>query len=270
MRKPMTKPGSKSQAPAVVKSVTILDLVAASPDELTLAELSRRMEIAKSSVFSVCSTLVELGVLTRNPDQTYAIGPHVMRWATSFSRRNDLATEFARIWDESTVELSGATITLTVLDGNEVVYIAARNSSKTAWFTYRIGMRLPAPFTSTGHAFLVQESDAAIRHRFKDCFPVPLTDSSPKDVDELIALLQEARERGFTQDREYVSEGKTCFGSPIHGVANEIIAAIAVSVPTPEVTPDFAKDVVDTLRRLSEAISEGMGAEIEVRSLVRS
>jgi len=257
----------KPSAPAVSRAAALMDIVAASPDLLTLAELSRRMNLAKSSIHSVCTTLVDAGLLLRNPDQTYAIGPHVMRWATSFTSRSDLATEFARIWDESTVELRGATITLVVLDGNEVVFIGARNSSKTPWFTYKIGMRLPMAFTSSGHAFLTQLSDSEIRQRFKNGLPEPMTEYSPKTVDELIGLIQEARERGYTQDREYVSDGKTCYGSPIYGVANKVVAALAVSVPTIEINEAFDEQIVDTLTRLSLTVSERLGAELEGQSM---
>lgn len=256
----------KPSAPAIARAVTVMDLVAAAPDELTLAELSRRMKLAKSSVYSVCSTLTDAGLLQRNSDQTFAVGPHVMRWATAFTQRCDLATEFARIWDESTVELRGATITLTVLDENEVVYIAARNSNKTPWFTYKIGMRLPMAFTSTGHAFLTRASDAEIRHRYKNGFPEPMTEKSPTNVDELLALVAEARELGYTMDREYVSEGKQCYGAPILGVANEVVAAIAVSIPIGEVSPQFEQQIVETLTRLSRKTSERLGAEIEAQS----
>lgn len=263
----MNEMRQKPSAPAVSRAAALMDLVATSPDMLTLAELSRRMNLAKSSIHSVCTTLVDAGLLLRNPDQTYAIGPHVMRWATSFSSRSDLATEFARIWDESTVELRGATITLTVLDGNEVVFIGARNSSKTPWFTYRIGMRLPMAFTSTGHAFLTQLTDSEIRLRFKNGLPDPMTEQSPKTVDALLELVQEARDRGYTQDREYVSDGKTCYGSPIFGVANKVVAAIAVSVPTIEISDPFEEQIVSTLTRLSLTISERLGAEIEGKSI---
>lgn len=260
------KNNSKPAAPAIARAVTVMDLVATAPDELTLAEISRRMELAKSSIYSICSTLVENGLLLRNSDQTFAIGPHVMRWATAFSQRSDLASEFSKIWDESTIELRGATITLTVLDGNEVVYIGARNSNKTPWFTYRIGMRLPMAFTSTGHAFLTKSSDAEIRHRYKDGFPEPMTPKSPTNVDELIGLVEEARKLGFTQDREYVSEGKQCYGAPIFGVANQVVAAIAVSIPISEVSLQFEQQILDTLSQLSQTISERLGAEIEFKS----
>ena len=261
------KNSSKPAAPAITRAVAVMDLVAAAPDELTLAEISRRMKLAKSSIYSICSTLTESGLLLRNSDQTFAIGPHVMRWATAFSLRSDLASEFAKIWDQSTVELRGATITLTVLDGNEVVYIAARNSSKTPWFTYQIGMRLPMAFTSTGHAFLTKSSDAEIRHRYKDGFPEPMTPKSPSNVDELIALVEEARKLGFTQDREYISEGKQCYGAPIYGVANQVVAAIAVSIPISEASPEFEQQIVESLKHLSQTISERLGAEIEFQSI---
>ncbi|MFX5344488.1 IclR family transcriptional regulator, partial [Acinetobacter baumannii] len=75
-------------------------------------------------------------------------------WANAFELNSDVATEFASIWDKET-ELPGATITLSVLQEGEVVYLAARNSSASAaLFDFRAGMRLPAAFTATGKAFL--------------------------------------------------------------------------------------------------------------------
>ncbi|MFD1911010.1 IclR family transcriptional regulator [Halodurantibacterium flavum] len=256
----------KPSSPAIARAVLILDAVAEAPDNLTMADLARKTGLPRSSVHGVCSTMVEAGLLLRNADQTYAIGPHVMRWATSFTRRSDIATEFARIWDESTVELRGATITLAVPDGNDIVYIAVRNSSKTPWYTYRVGMRLPMAFTSTGHAFLTKASNSDIINRFRDGFPEPLTAKSPRSVKELIALIDEARARGYTQDREYVSDGKVCYGAPILGVANNVIASIAVSVPVEELTEEFEANVIQTVQRLALLTSERMGAEIEVRS----
>ena len=134
--------------PALDRSVRILDAISKSKNYLNLSDLARELGIAKSSVHTLCHTLLQSELLIRRPDQTFQLGPHVMRWANAFTQQSDVATEFASIWDQQT-ELPGATITLSVLEGAEVVYIAARNSDVShSLIDFHAGMRLPAAFTA--------------------------------------------------------------------------------------------------------------------------
>lgn len=253
----------KPLVPALSRGVQIMDLVGEEPDALTLAELSRRLGVAKSSVHSLCATLLELGLLRRNSDQTFAIGPHVMRWSRAFARRTDVATEFARIWDENTSELQGATITLSVPDGNEVVYIGARNSNCTPWFQFRVGSRLPMAFTATGYAMMSWMSDAEIRLRYRDGLPEPMTPFSPRSLDRILELVHSARARGYSREEQSVSEGMVCFGAAVMNAQNAVIAGVAVSLPIDEVTPEYEAHVVATLRQIAATISQRLGADID-------
>ena len=160
-----------------------------------------------------------------------------MRWAAAFSRRSDIAAEFARIWDEGTVRLQGATITLSVLEDNEVVYIGARNSENTPWFDFRVGMRLPMAFTATGHAFMSRMADAEIRYRFRNGLPGTLTRHSPKTIDAVLDLVARTRTRGYALDAEYVSEGMVCFGALVLGADNRRWRASRSACPPRSATP---------------------------------
>jgi DNA-binding IclR family transcriptional regulator len=133
---------SKSKlVPALQRGARILDHLSRVRTFPTLSELSRDLGIAKSSIHTLCNTLIQLELLIRRPDQTYQLGPHVMRWSNAFIQQSDVATEFASIWDQDS-ELPGATITLSVLEGHEVVYIAARNSEVShSLIDFRAGMR---------------------------------------------------------------------------------------------------------------------------------
>lgn len=253
----------KPAVPAVARAALLLDLVSAEPDALSLSDLAERLALAKSSVHALTRTLIDERLLLRTSRQTFIVGPRLMRWATAFSERSDVATEFARIWDESTVRLQGATITLSMRDGNDVVYIGARNSENTPWFNFRVGMRLPMAFTATGHAFMSQMSDAEIRYRFRDGLPEPLTRNSPRELDDVLTLVTQTRERGYSLDLEYVSDGMVCFGAVVLGAANQAVAGVAVSLPAAERTSETDQRVVVTLTRIARTISERMGAVIE-------
>ncbi len=247
--------------PAVERATRILDLVARNRSYPNLSDLARELGIAKSSVHMLCRTLVELGLLIRRPDQTYQLGPHLMRWSNAFMEQSDVATEFASIWDRET-ELPGATITLTVLEGNEVVYIAARNSDIShSLVDFRAGMRLPAAFTATGKAFLSHMSDFEVKRIYADGLPPPRTSSSVQTIEQLLAELRETRERGYSVDNQQVAEGIICFGASVLDSRNFPIAGVAVSLRADELID--RERIIANVRRIATRLSARMGADLE-------
>jgi DNA-binding IclR family transcriptional regulator len=248
--------------PALERGARILDLVARSKSVLNLSDLSRELKIARSSVHTLCHTLVNLELLIRRSDQTFQLGPHVMRWSNAFVHQSDVAAEFASIWDQET-ELPGATITLTVLEDAEVVYIAARNSElSNNRIDFRAGMRLPAAFTATGKAFLSHMSDFEVRRLYQDGLPPMRTQKSVRELDSLIAELQEIRRVGHSCDNEQVAEGIVCFGAAVLDSRNRPIAGVAVSLPNEILDDDIQNKAIANVTRIATQLSHRMGADL--------
>ena len=248
--------------PAVERATRILDLVARTKSYLSLSELSRELGIAKSSVHTLCNTLVQLELLIRRPDQTFQLGPHVMRWSNAFTQQSDVAAEFATIWDQET-ELPGATITLTVLDGSEVVYLAARNSAVShSLMDFKAGIRLPAAFTATGKAFLSHMSDFEVKRLYADGLPPPRTPYSVQSVEKLLGELSETRARGYSVDDQQVAEGIVCYGSPVLDSRNRPMAGIAVSVLAEQVSEEEKARIISNVQRIAVRLSVRMGADL--------
>src|SRR4051812_33074729 len=82
--------------PSVTRAVRILNALAAGPANASLASLSRRLQLPRSSALALCNTLVETGLLVRNPDGTYRLGSHVLELSRSFLGQTDLHSEFER------------------------------------------------------------------------------------------------------------------------------------------------------------------------------
>lgn len=247
--------------PALERGVRILDFAARSKTFPTLTEIARELGIAKSSAHTLCNTLVALELLIRRADQTYQLGPHVMRWSNAFTEQSDVAAEFAAIWDRET-ELPGATITLSVLEGAEVVYLAARNSAVShSLFEFRAGMRLPAAFTATGKSFLAHMSDFEVRRLHADGLPAPRTPKSVRSLDTLISELNEVRRNGWSMDDQQVAEGIVCFASAVLDSRNRPIAGVAVSLPVDDVTEALRQQVIANVRRIAGQLSHRMGAD---------
>lgn len=252
--------------PALERGVRVLDLVARSRSQLSLSDIARELSIARSTAHTICHTLVELELLVRRNDQTFQMGPHVMRWSNAFTIQSDVAIEFATIWDQET-ELPGATITLSVLEDDEVIYIAARNSDIChTRVEFRAGMRLPAPFTATGKAFLSHMSDFDVRKLFADGLPPPRTPKSVRTIEALLRELSEVRKNGYSCDDEQVAEGVVCFGASVLDSRNRPIAGVAVSLPSESIPGVERESVISNVQRIATRLSHRMGADLTRRS----
>ncbi|MBB1249918.1 IclR family transcriptional regulator [Rhizobium sp. G21] len=257
------------QSPALERGARILDIVARSKTFLSLSDLSRELKIARSSVHSLCQTLVNLELLIRRSDQTFQLGPHVMRWSNAFTLQSDVATEFAAIWDQET-GLPGATITLTVQDGAEVVYIAARNNERArSSLEFRVGMRLPAAFTATGKAFLSHMSDYEIRRLFAHGLPEPRTARSVRSLEELLGEMRDIRREGYSCDAEQVAEGMVCYGAAVLDGGNRPIAGVAVSLSIDANAMSNRRAVIDNVLRMAAKLSHRMGADLSIADETR-
>jgi len=252
----------KTSAPAVVRAARILDLISQSSTPLSLAELARMLELPKSSLHGLCATLLQLRLITRLESGQMTLGPHVMSWANAFLARSDITQEFLAAWEEVNV-LPQETITLSVLDGTSVVYIACRNGNRPLGVTFRIGMRLPAPFTATGKAILSTMPDEDVRRKLKGPWPKTLTPLGTPNLAMFVKNLAEIRERGYSVDDNEIREGMHCLGAPVFDSSSKhAVAGVAVSMLSLDVTPESQEEAGHAIRRLADRLSERLGATL--------
>ncbi|KAI3590656.1 Transcriptional repressor with succinate semialdehyde inducer, IclR family [Cupriavidus sp. U2] len=251
---------SRPTSPAVVRAVQVLDAIAASSDPLTLADLTRLTGAPKSSLHGMCDTLVQLQLVKRLPGGAMALGPHVMTWANAFLAQTQITEEFRALWDQ-TDAFHDATVTLSMLEGDEVVYLACQNGDRPLGVTFRIGMRLPAPYTATGKAMLSTLPAADVQRLFADGLPPPLTRASVASTDALAAELQQVRAIGYSVDNGQMREGMTCFGAPVFDAqAARAAGAIAVSYLTSEIDTVTGERIGQQVRALADRLSARLGA----------
>ncbi|MBS0847140.1 IclR family transcriptional regulator [Citrobacter sp. JGM124] len=258
MPKILSSEPATGSAPALRRAVHILDLVSQLTTPPTFTEIVDTLGLPKSSVHGLCATLVELGLLIRSEAGTYRLGPHTMSWANGFLRQTDLVAEFQQLLNERQ-ELSQFTVTLTVLEGMQVIYLACANSNRALGFTFRIGMRLPAPFTATGKAILSALSDQEISQRLSGQWPAPLTPHSVATYNELMTELAEARQRGFSVDNGQIRDGMLCIGAPVYDFSGNVVAGLAVSMLELEATAEAIDQTGHRLVELSKKLSARMG-----------
>ena len=247
--------------PALRRSVQILDLISQSPSPLSFTRIVSQLGLPKSSVHGLCAALVDEGMLIRNSDGTYRVGSRIMSWANAFLCQTDMVEEFQRLL-QGRNELREFTVTLTVLDDCQVVYIACSNSKAALGFTFSIGMRLPAPFTATGKAILSTLSDEEICRRFADRWPEPLTSHSVDSVNALTAELAHVRGCGYSIDKGQIREGMLCIGAPVRDFSGQAVAGLAVSLLQQEAGPQTIDTIGKKLLEIAASLSTRLGGDV--------
>ncbi len=245
-------PPNGGSTPALRRAVQALDLVGASATPLAAADIGRALGIPKSTAHGLLSTMVELGLLTRSDQGLFRLGSHLMQWANGFLNQTNLVEEFRRHFALGG-DLDSHTVTFTVLERTEVMYLDCRNSGEPLGLTFRIGMRLPAAFTATGKAMLATLADKDVAELLSNEWPDPMTGHSVNNVADLLIELGECRRHGYSVDNGQIRESMTCIGAAVRDHSGRGVAGIAISL----IQSEASNDIIESIgKRISSAASE--------------
>jgi DNA-binding IclR family transcriptional regulator/peroxiredoxin len=252
--------------PSVAKAVRILETLAASREPVSLADLARRLDMPKSTVRTLCTTLVQTRMALRAESGSYALGPHVVDLSRAYLARIDLAAEFSRICD-TLPQLEAHTLVLSVLDGRDVVYVARRHGTRPLTLDYRLGMRLPASCTAGGKAMLSRLPDGEVARLFPGPDLPTLTRHSITRLDTLQTELERIRQRGYAVDDEESADGVYSLAAVVPDVDGEGAAA-AVGVSLAQGARDNAHDLTpESIVDLAQLLAERLGGPASARGV---
>lgn len=247
--------------PSVSRALTLLDRLAQGREPMTLARLASELALPKSSVHGLCSTLVSFGYLRRQDDGAFLIGPRVMSLAEAFVANTDVAREFNTLWKDAATA-PDETMLLSVLDGRDVVYVAARNGARPLGLAFNVGMRLPAHLAATGKAMLAFHDEAFLRNLYP-AGPLPrMAGKGQQTLAELLKELKTVRERGHSVDDQNVREGVYCMGAPVFDAAGRPVAGIGVCINKVMLGSDHGERHRQAVLGAARTLSQRLGGKL--------
>ncbi len=242
-----------TSVPAVKRAAAILDHVAIAIKPQGVSEIARLLDLPKSSVHGLCHTLVALGLL-RETIEGFELGSHVLQWSAAFLNKDDLARDFERVLATDN-RLADYTVTLSVLQGDRVVYIGCRNAHRPLGFSFQIGMGLPAVFTATGKAMLSRLKREERDRILHNAWPRPLTAHSVADRAAFEHEVELGARRPYALDDGQVRDGMYCIGAPIYDAHGHPIAGLAISLTRAEAQPDLVAQLGAVIADLACTLS---------------
>jgi DNA-binding IclR family transcriptional regulator len=139
------------------RGLRVLDVLASSPGGLTITELASRLDVNRTVVYRLVSTLEQHALVRRDPRGRLHVGLGVLHLASAVQPvLRDLAVPVLR----ELAEAVGCTAHLTVADGEEALALAVVEPSWTDFHvSYRIGSRHPLNQGAAGKAILLGRRD---------------------------------------------------------------------------------------------------------------
>lgn len=244
----------KYWVPALEKAHQVLELIAAEPHQLKLIDLSKRLDINKSSMFSLLHTMEELRWAVRDKGDTYALGSFFGPIGSAYIRQYDLIAEFHR---EAAITKNriGETIQLAKLEGNQVLYLAKEEAPSPVRLASDPGMKLPAHGTALGKAMLATMTDEEVRGLYSE---ESISTTTPYTIQTRTALMEQlasVREAGYALDLQEAVIGFSCVAAAIYGASGDVVGAVSCSMPQHqwENKQELAqKEICDLAQRLSQ------------------
>jgi IclR family pca regulon transcriptional regulator len=224
---------------------------------LTLSDMARATGLTRAAARRFLLTLVELGYV-HSDGRHFSLRPRVLELGYAYLSSLSL-TDVASPHMERLVATLGESSSVSVLDGDDIVYVVRMPSRRIMNAVIAVGTRFPAYATSMGRVLLAALPPAELERYLAGVRLEPLTSRTLTDPDALAAALDEVRSQGWALVDQELEEGLRSVAAPITDDRGQATAAINVSTHVTRVG-------LDTLRAvyLPEllATAEGIRADL--------
>ena len=220
---------------SVVGRVALVLEVFNTAGPLTLAQVTARTGLPRSSAHRLLEQLASAGWLARSPEQTYELGVKAYEVGQAALNQNRLLCH-ARPVLHAFAQRIGHTIQLSVVDSGDTVYLAKVNGRASGPTPTAVGQRVPAHLTAAGKVIM---ANAAVSKTYSmrgrattSALPEQNVTHHPTSANFADELAQ-IRERGAAFDRGDAFPGIGCvgvsIGPPDHVYGN--MAGLSICAP---------------------------------------
>lgn len=216
---------------SVEKAMRVLHTVGAADRPLTIAEIAAVTRLGRSASQRFLYTLERLGYLLRDRQTLrYRLSPRVLGFSSSYLWHDDAVLRFPDHFAEINHK-TGESVTLSELDGTEIVVVArlpGRHMFSVNIFT---GMRFPAFCNSAGRAILAFLPDDEARAIIDRTERTAFTAHTITDKAAIAAELAKARTRGYAIAEQESVADTISLAVPVLGPGGRPLAAVNLYVP---------------------------------------
>lgn len=258
MKKRLSKKAPVSADPNFMQSLArgleVLGVFQHARPGLSVSEVATLAKISRAAARRCLHTLAVLGY-ARAHEGSYKLTPKALSLGYAYLSASPVVRVAQPVLEEVSTRLHES-CSMTVLDGDEIVYVARAATKRIISVGLSVGSRLPAYCTAMGRVLLAYSTHADIDGYFQR---VPLVRQTPHTITEVALLrreLQQIRAAGHALVDQELELGLRSIAVPVRQSDGRAVAAINVGAQAARVDlATMTQTYLPILRAAAEQIA---------------
>ncbi|HWI40923.1 MAG TPA: IclR family transcriptional regulator [Verrucomicrobiae bacterium] len=238
----------------VEKALDLIDILSEEIDSPSLHHLADRLELTRNRTFRLLATLEARGLVEKDPRSGfYSLALPAAEMAHKILRNINLI-KIAHPVMENLARKHDEAVYMTVLSGDDVLFLDMVDSTQQVKATPLIGRRFPFFTNAAGKAIRALDSWELVEKLYK---------RSRKQVPDRLLLeseLKTIRSSGVAVDMGGLGDGITSVAVAVRDYAGKVVGALTVLGPSFRIVSDrLDNEIIPSLVEGGEALSLKLG-----------
>lgn len=225
---PVPAPLARDLIAGLDKGLQVIEAFDQERARLTITEVAARTGLTRAAARRYLITLVHLGYAQQH-DKLFALTPKVLRLGQSYLHSSRLPRIVQPLLYRLAYAL-GEAASAGVLEGDDLVCVAAASTGSVVSATLQPGTRVPAWCTANGRVLLASLAPAAAADVLARLHPEARTPRTIVDKGRLGLEIDRARAQGYAVVDQEMELGLRTIAVPLRNFRGETVAAMNVSL----------------------------------------
>lgn len=241
--------------PMLERTFEILEYMYSNVDALSLNTITKELDMPKTTVFRIMSTMEKWGYVEKLIDQEkYRLGKTLIKIGQRAASNIDI-TDISMPYLEELSKEVGESANLGILYEDNILTLG-NSKGEDFYLISRLIPLSPLNCSSMGKQYLADFSEDEIEAYFQSSKPEKRTVNSIMNLESFLPVREKIKDEGISYDREEYEYGLTCFAAPIRDKYGSLVAAISISGPTTRLQYKGEEILKEAIKRKSQEISQ--------------
>jgi IclR family pca regulon transcriptional regulator len=211
---------------SLARGLSVIECFEGHIEGRTVAEIAKDAGLSRASVRRLLLTLEMLGY-AESSRRVYHLKTRVLKLGLSYLSSTSVIAAAQPVLERITGVL-GESASMSMLDGDQIVYVARSAASRVLSVGLSVGSRLPAYCTSMGRVLLAALPEEQLDAYLRNLRPRKYTARTITDPGKLRAVILKARKDGFALVNEELEAGLRALSVAVRNRQNKVVAAVNV------------------------------------------
>ena len=238
---------------SLARGLRVIESFDGRKDGITVADAARHTGLSRAAVRRLLITLEALGY-AESRGRLYRLRSRVLGLGFSFISSTSLITAAQPLLDQI-AETIHESSSMSILDGEDIVYVARSSVHRLMAVELSIGSRLPAYCTSMGRVLLAGFPDQELDCYLERIRPKAHTPKTVTSKSQLRKIILRVRHAGYALVDEEIEPGLRAMAVPVCNRQGHTVAAINIGAPALRFRRQHFDEYLGLLREAARTLS---------------